>query len=553
MNTMSPSNGTAADASPAQSDPSAVSQKAIAEPKAGARPAIPALLWCSIAAITATGCLGIYRNLAFLWTIWTTDPLRSIGMLILPASLVLTLRVWRQNRWEMRGTWWGLVVLGLSFGLSVLRHRFEFIAVLGGAGITLIPVALPIYLYGSGIVLLFAGPRVWRRAWFPLGLLLLSQPVPGAVNALLDIPLQNLSAHVARSFASAIGFAPTTPQLRLMFSPDFGMFIAPGCDGIRGAVTMGYLALVLGYLKRVSVFRWAAYVAGAVLLGYVFNFTRLCVLVLYYRIALGHPGLEGMAKWADYVIGGCLFLVATFLFLRLARGKEAAGGAASSAPASPGSAPPAAKSWLKCAAFMALIVLSLCFFGLRDNRKDAATVASLAGRMPKQIGDFGLTRAWYEQQDGVILLQSGAYTAPSSEEITLAVWIGAGLHNANTCWLARGLQPEYLTTKTFVTAEKIPVAFSAGFYSDGITDSIVVNALCSPAFCSQSPGAVPRNGFKFLSLRPSGASGHPVSIMVRIDRAHSNAPKAVTYDLLTAEAQRFLANLDMTRLSGEFQ
>jgi exosortase J len=370
---------------------------------------------------------------------------------------------------------------------------------------------------------------------------------------LLDIPLQNLSAHVARSFASVIGFAPATPQLRLMFSPDFGMFIAPGCDGIRGAVTMGYLALVLGYLKRVSIFRWAAYVAGAVLLGYVFNFTRLCVLVLYYRIALGHPGLEGMAKWADYVIGGCLFLVATFLFLRLARGKETASGAASSAPVRPGSAPPAAKAWLKCAAFLALIVLSLCFFGLRDNRTDAATVASLAGRMPERIGDFGLTRAWYEQQDGVILLQSGAYAAPSSEEITLAVWVGAGLHNANTCWLARGLQPEYLTSKTFVTAERKPVAFSAGFYNDGITDSIVVNALCSPAFCSQSPDAVPKNGFKFLSLRPSGASGHPVSIMVRIDRAHSNAPKAVTYDLLTAEAQRFLTNLDMTGLSGGFQ
>jgi len=40
-----------------------------------------------------------------------------------------------------------------------------------------------------------------------------------------------------------------------MFAPDFGMFIAPGCDGIRGAITLGYLALVLGYLKRVSLRR----------------------------------------------------------------------------------------------------------------------------------------------------------------------------------------------------------------------------------------------------------------------------------------------------------
>ncbi len=551
---MSLSNETAAVAPPAPSDTSAVSQEAITEPKAAAPPAISALLWCGIAAVTAVGCLGIYRDIFVLWKIWTTDPLRSIGMLIPLVSLVLTLRVWRQNRWEMRGTWWGLVVIGLTFGLSFLRHRYALSAVLGGgAGVTLSPLALPIYLYISGIVLLFAGPRVWRRAWFPLGLLLLSQPVPSAVNVLLDIPLQNLSAHVARAFASAIGFAPTTPQLRLMFSPDFGMFIAPGCDGIRGAVTMGYLALILGYLKRVPVFRWAAYVTGAVLLGYVFNFTRLCVLVLYYRVALGHPGLEGMAKWADYVIGGSLFLVATFLFLKLANSKPARLGPASSVPASPWSAPRVAISWLKCAAVVALVVLSLCVFGLRDNRKDPARIASLARAMPKQVGDFALTRAWYEQRDGIILLQSGAYTAPNSEEITLGVWVGAGVHNANTCWLARGLQPDYLTTKTFVTAESKPVAFSEGFYSDGITDSIVVSALCSPTSCWQAPDAVPSSGFKLRSLKPATAYGHSVSIMVRIDRPHSNAPRAATYDLLSAETQRFLTNLDMTGLSGEFQ
>lgn len=173
--------------------------------------------------------------------------------------------------------------------------------------------------------------------------------------------------------------------------------------------------------------------------------------------------------------------------------------------------------------------------------------------MPKQVGDFALTRAWYEQRDGIILLQSGAYTAPNSEEITLGVWVGAGVHNANTCWLARGLQPDYLTTKTFVTAESKPVAFSEGFYSDGITDSIVVSALCSPTSCWQAPDAVPSSGFKLRSLKPATAYGHSVSIMVRIDRPHSNAPRAATYDLLSAETQRFLTNLDMTGLSGEFQ
>ena len=420
----------------------------------------PLALWCCIAILAAAGCLGIYREIALLWRCWTTDPLRSIGMLIPPVSIVLTLRVWRQNGWQMRGTWWGLLVIGLSFILSLIRESALFFVTGGGALVSLIPLSLPVYAYGSGVVLLFAGTRVWRKAWFPLGLLLLSQPVPILSSSMIDIPLQNISARVARSFAMLIHFAPTTPQLRLMFSPDFGMFIAPGCDGIRGAVALGYMALVLGYLKRVSFRRWAAYVAGGVLLGYLFNFIRLCVLVVYYRIALGHPVLEGVAKQADYAIGSCLFLVAMLIFLLLARQKRQNPATANLAPAGGGPSPRVRNLFLKCAAFAAalLAVLALPSSVLRSRQpalaSNLSSAASLA-RFPRQIGGFALTRAWYEQVAGKTLVQSGAYSAPGSDEIILAVWVAPSgyFHDPNSCWLARGLQPELLTALPFVTAQ----------------------------------------------------------------------------------------------------
>src|SRR5208283_6006948 len=133
-----------------------------------AQPAVvPPVIWCSIAVLAAIGCFGIGRELTVLWTIWTTDPLRSIGMLIPPASIVLTLRVWRQHDWELRGTWWGLPVITLSFLLSLLRQKAFLMAVAGGATVSFIPISLPVYVYGSGVVLLFAGARVWRGAWFP--------------------------------------------------------------------------------------------------------------------------------------------------------------------------------------------------------------------------------------------------------------------------------------------------------------------------------------------------------------------------------------------------
>lgn len=518
------------------------------------------LLWCAIALLTAAGCLGIYREISELWTFWTTDPLRSIGMLIPPWSIVLTLRVWRRHGWEMRGTWWGLPVIGLAFLLSVLREKMLLVGLAGPVGISFLPVSLPVYVYGSGVVLFFAGARVWRKAWFPLGLLLLSQPVPILSSQLVDIPLQHLSARVARDFATLIGFAPTTPQLRLMFSPDFGMFIAPGCDGIRGAVTMGYVALLLGYLKRVSAPLWATYVSGAVLLGYLFNFIRLCGLVLYYRIALGHPALEGVAKQADYAIGSCLFLTAVLLFLWLARRKgkdEPPGG-----PAQLENLRESWNGWMKCAAFAMLLVAALSVFAspLRNSPRTTLTPASLAARMPKQVGEFTLTRTWYEQQSGVIVMEAGAYAAPGSDEIILGVSVAPNfnLHNANACWLARGLDPDLLESRKYRTGNGDSVALDTGFYSDGITDSVVVNAFCGPLSCSQVRRTTSSGRIGFFVLGPqlyelAGSRVRLVSIMVRIDKLHSMAQKQANYDLLSAEAQRFISGLNLLSLSRDYQ
>jgi hypothetical protein len=50
------------------------------------------LLWWCLALLVALGTLGLSPQLMFLWDIWTTDPLRSIGMLIVLASVVLLLR-----------------------------------------------------------------------------------------------------------------------------------------------------------------------------------------------------------------------------------------------------------------------------------------------------------------------------------------------------------------------------------------------------------------------------------------------------------------------------
>ena len=189
---------------------------------------------------------------ALLWRIWTADALRSIGMYFPIVSVVLILRIWRGLDWETRGSWWGL--LPLYYAVIMAReggNALQAVAFTPRIAVTLLPLGLTVFAYASGVVLLLGGVRVWRAALFPIALLLFVNPVPKAFE-LVDLPLQFVSAHAAQSFALAIGVHPDVNQLRLMFAPGFGMFIAPGCDGIRGAVTLGYLALILGYLYRFS-------------------------------------------------------------------------------------------------------------------------------------------------------------------------------------------------------------------------------------------------------------------------------------------------------------
>jgi len=523
------------------------------------------LVWCCIAGLVLVGAIGMASILLKLWDLWTDDPLKSIGMLIVPVGVMLTLRVWRQCGWELRGSWWGLFPLVLALLCSAFRHSLEARVLAGPIGLNLLSPKVPLYLFGSGLVILFAGWRVWRRAWFPLALLLCAQPVPYRFLVYGDLPLQDLSAHIARSFAVLIGFPPTSKELlRLMFTPDFGMFIAPGCDGVRGALTMGYLALITGYLKKVSVPRWIAYTVGGVALGYIFNLIRLCALVLYYRIAVGHPGLEHFAKWADYILGGCLFLMATVLFLWMVSRKDPA-----IAPAAP--TPPSPAVWTaqqrRQFVWRAVVcaVSSLVFIvpGIHAIRTwhesfsaqvhhGSITPAQLNALLPKQLGGYTLNRAWQENQNGQISLEMGAYERGERDEAILGVWLPTRAHNMHGSWMDRGEDPLQRHDETFLTGEGL-AQFDTAFYSDGVTDSIAGNGYCTPATCIPSPARVPE-GFT-LTIDPTDfetRGTRAVSIFFRIDRPHAGDQPAAFREL-ASEAKEFVASIDFGEVSRRFQ
>jgi exosortase J len=488
-------------------------------------------------------------------------------MLIVPAAIILIAREWRSTGWELRGSWWGLVPLILSYS-AVVFGRFLILASRSTtAEVNLLPRVLCLYFFGTGVVLLFAGWRVWRKAWFPLLLLLCGQPVPTAIVYLVDYPLQSFAAQTARAFASLIGFSPGNPDLlKLMFSPTFGMFIAPGCDGMRGAVGLGYAALIAGYVKRVSWGRWFLYVSGGVLLAHLFNLIRLCALVLYYKIAIGYSALENLAKQADYLIGGTLFFVAVLLFLAIIFRPSAAG------VATPRSSRLDTRTHLDPPRSLVLKISVFCVIGLiaavpaiKAVRIDRHSIlASLSsGRMkpddlnnllPKQIGDFQLVRAWQEQSTAGIVMESALYKTSASQEVTLGIWLPHNRHNAHYSWFVHGESAEMRAERRYATAQGRTVSFDTALYSDGITDRFAGAVECTPLACRIDLADLQSMTF-FFSNNPDFTTdgARAVSIFFSVERIHDNTPKNSTLRELSSEAQTFLSSVDLPELSRRFQ
>jgi exosortase J len=505
-----------------------------------------------------------------LWAMWTMDALKSIGMFVPLVSFVLILRVWRSLGWEINGSWWGLVLLVVTSVVVHVRDQSILIFVLSPQwSIYVPPHSLVVFAYGAGVVLLFGGTRLFRAALFPLALLWFVNPIPHIFNVFVDLPLQRASAHVARAFAIALGQPLSPDQLRLMFTPEFGMFIAPGCNGIRGAVTMGFIALIAGYVYR---FRWYAHtavVAGAVLLGYVFNFARLCILVLYYLVALHFTSLQDKAEMGDYLIGASLFLLGTFLLFHVVRRLSESPGKIKP-PAMISMALPRAvteSSFNLRFAAMLVLVLSSCYgvarayvFAHSDGyAAQMKTDQDALGLFPARIGSYTLARSWNENLlNGPLLFHWAQYVpAHGGTPISLGISPVLGSHDTLICHSARGEDPLWRDQITLPTAGNISVNFSGSFFNDGATQYLEATTICNGASCGEYSSD--RTHFGFVYSKPtrqalfSQEPQRPIPILLRTETIDTTLPAEVARQQLMTAMRSFLSSVDLDGLTQPYR
>lgn len=489
-----------------------------------------------------------------------------MGMVVPFLSAALILREWRRLGWQwgsVRDSVWGVVLfVGLGVLLYFREQSLLIITINKGWLVQVPPLPLVAIVYAVAMVLAFGGMRLLRAAWFPVALMGAVIPVPQIFSRWVDLPLQHASASVARAFAHGLGQQLTEDKLRLMFTPEFGMFIAPGCNGIRGAVTLGLAAVVVGYVYR---FRWFIYgpvVVGAVLLGYLFNFVRLCLLVVYYKLALPYLWMQTRAKTADYIIGGCLFLCAMFLFIwvanRLRQHPEDVN------PELPVEKPRGFAPMVPVLATVAVMLVVSAVGAadtLRDHRErlrqDALKPKVVS--FPQTIGEFTLVRTWTETLlDGTVVYAWGEYAAPhdgkpgAGADIAFGISPTLGLHDTTTCHMTRGEDPAWVGQIDAVTVAG-PTSLSASLFNNGRALKLEAATVCEDGACRQFTEASEHVTMVYRSARSgNGQQARPVPVLIKAELADTSVPPAVAAERLSVDVKRFLSGVDLAAVTAPY-
>jgi len=509
-----------------------------------------ALAATALAVFGALALLPLWLHVSKLW--WS-DPLRVIGAAFPPVALLGVLGAWRRLGWSMKGSVWGLVPIVVAAQLAKFVNIATSFQISDGQYWRGVHPGLVLFLYAAGTALLFGGWPLVRRAILPLCLLLCVNPVPRFFNVYFDLPLQELSAGTARAFAHLIGLHPTGEQLRMMFAPDFGMLIVPGCNGVRGSITFAYLALIYGYTRHLRLRRLLGVSAAALLIGYGMNLLRLCVLVIYYRVGLSVPFIQDYGAQVDYVIGCTVFLTGTMGLGFLIRSLEPAAldEAAVEVPAQSGGT---SKFAWRAACFVAVtmvpIVQARALFSPTLWRP--VDEAQVMRSLPAAVGPYRLVRSYSEQQyadGGAPMLVMGEYAAADGttglpDRVTMGLYVASGFHREIDSKAIRGVYPMWKgSLDAMSAAQRVSLGTSA--YNDGTSLQFYAEGICTEAGCD-NPLA------QYQRFRASDYFGETAAqrlpIMLRIERPDSAASDPELYAQFAQEMRQFLQGLDVKAL-----
>jgi exosortase J len=305
------------------------------------------------------------------------------------------------------------------------------------------------------------------------------------------------------------------------------------------------------------------------MLGYLFNFLRLCLLVVYYKIALPHPWLQNHARQADFVIGGSLFVLALVIFFavaeRLRRHPE-------DLRAEPPAATPVirpARSYLTRVA--AVFALSAIFgveavHALRTQAAYEASRPTPAG-LPQRIGDYTLVRTWTDTTiEGAVVYLWGEYAPPApppgstaspaaSPHIALGISPELGVHDAEVCHIARGEDPTW-HGQIAAASPGGEIDLTSAAYNNGVTQRLEASTVCDAGACRQYSQTTEHVTLVYArphrDLPMSADHTRPVPVLLKVESLDILSPTSVIEPQLAQALKNFLAQANLVGITAPY-
>jgi len=239
---------------------------------------------------------------------WRTDEDMSHGFLV---PVVILWVIWREReRWRAlpaQPNWWGWALLAVAAGLHFA----------GALGVGLFAESLALLISVAGAVLYLGGFSWLRTLAFPLTLALFMLPKLALVYNQATLPLQLLASRIAASMLTVAGIG-VIREGNILDVGGHRVAVVEACNGIRYLLSLGFMAVVLGYLFDSKPGMWPArftLLAAAIPIAIVANAAR--VAAAGWMPALDSGFAHELSGWFIFVLCLAMLILTRQLFNKM--------------------------------------------------------------------------------------------------------------------------------------------------------------------------------------------------------------------------------------------
>ena len=257
----------------------------------------------AVVVLTALALVACYfPTLQGMFEQWSTDEDMSHGFLV---PIVILWIVWRERqRWRalpVKPNVWGFALLGSAAALQFV----------GALGVGLFASSVGFLMSVAGAILCLGGFAWLKASAFPFGLALFMLPKLAIVYNQATLPLQLLASRLAAGILTFAGIG-VIREGNILDVGGHRVAVVEACNGIRYLLSLGFMAVVFGYLSDSRPWmRWAL-LAGAVPVAILANSVRVAAAGWLPSLDAGVP--HAIAGWFIFVLClGTLMLFRQFL------------------------------------------------------------------------------------------------------------------------------------------------------------------------------------------------------------------------------------------------